>query len=89
MTYPAQVILRSAYVLLGTCLGAIVGYWLAKYSVLIVGAQMHLSSPEQYSFQQMVTDVRSIRSWLCPLVAVAAGGYAALSCYRFGRPPRQ
>ena len=80
--------LRSAYVLFGTGLGALVGYVLAKYSVLIVAAHVHIWFPEQYSFQQMLADVRNFRSWLCPLVAVAAGGYAALSCYRFGRPPR-
>jgi hypothetical protein len=88
MMYPPQLIHRSAYVLLGTCLGAIVGYVLAKHSVLIVAAHVHLWSPEQYSFEQMTTDVRNIRSWLCPLVAVVAGGYAAISCHRFGRPRR-
>jgi hypothetical protein len=88
MTAAPEAFYRFAYVLLGTCLGAVIGYWVAKYSVLFVAAYFHLWSPEQYSFRQMVTDWRSVRSWLCPLVAITLGGYAALTCYQFGRPPR-
>jgi hypothetical protein len=86
MTVTPEAFCRFAYVLLGTCLSAVIGYWVAKYSILFVAANFHLSSPEDYSFRQMVTDVRNVSSWLCPGVAVAAGGYAALTCYRFGRP---
>jgi hypothetical protein len=88
MTAAQETFYRTVYVLLGTFLGALIGYWFAKYSVLFVFIQFHLWDPEQYSFQQMMTDGRNVRSWLCPVVAVAAGGYAALTCYRFARPPR-
>jgi hypothetical protein len=80
---------RVTFVALGGFLGAIAGYLLAKYFVLTFGVTLHFAFPRQYSFDHVVAVSVSTGAWLCPLAAIACGGWAALQCVRFGRTPAQ
>lgn len=77
---------RAAYVVLGASLAGWLGYLFAKYFVLFAGAALHLAFPARYTFEHIIEASLSTAPWLRPSVAVACASYAALACYRFGRP---